>query len=135
MEIRILKHEDLSSVKAMDFLSGNHVATILLKKERGVYGAFLLGHLIAYCTIGHSADTEEILADFPDFPKTSLSLNDVFVHPAFRGNGYANLLIKKALENKQQTYILLNLLKKSLEKLYGKLGFISLCEYTLAKRV
>lgn len=133
--IRKCTQDEVGQIKALDRLSGNHVEKHLLHKDRDVYGIMVKGKLIGYCTLGNSEETKELLKDYPDFPIETLSLNDVFIMEEYRGLGYCTKMLCEILNTIKGKYVFLNLFHAQLSKLYRKIGFIHLNEYTMVKKL
>lgn len=125
--IRALTEDDKTVVRALDELSGNYVEQWLDSTDYS-WGMFLDDTLIGYCTTGYADDCSDSIENHSLHTCDSILLSDVFIIPTHRHNGYASLMIRKALKLRHDgdgynETVFLSLLYDSLSALYEPLGF------------
>ena len=136
LEIRALTESDKADIEALESDSYFEVSEYLMEKGYIAWGAFLGDELIGYCSIEYAcdcccADKYDIVAD-SYYSEKALYLDNVFVSPYYRGNGYGKKLVRETIEkrweidNERNVVYLVSIDDKIVENMYESLGF----EYT-----
>lgn len=133
--VRSLTESDISQVIVLDKLSGNQLK-YFLDVAGYCWGLFLNQELAGYCSIGYADDVDSEIEDYEGYSCDSLLLSDVFIKEEYRHQGYALLLVDKAIKEcmkEVSELIFLTLLDSKLSHLYEKIGFQCIDDYTMVR--
>lgn len=127
LEVRPLFSCDSEQVSAMDEASGFYLEQWLDDEDFG-WGVLHNNKLIGYCSVGGADDVDSEIFDDPDYSCDALLLSDVYVDPAYRGQGVATFMLSQVLNRVEPNDVTIYCcpMYSDLERLYNRVGFISM---------
>lgn len=126
LSVRPLTEEDSRVVSILDMASGNCVSQWIEDNEDYAWGVFADDKLVGYCTIGYADECGGEIKAYPGHTSDSLLLSDVFVAPAYRGQGCGAFLVNEAVKRRTENdkqLVFLVVLDDRLSCFYKEIGF------------